>query len=46
MGGYLLLNRGIEGGQSVLLVLAVSHIINPLIQNNQYARLAYFGVIF
>ena len=38
---YLLLFREIKEGQSVLLTPAVSQV--PLIQNNQYAKVAYLG---
>ena len=36
--------RGTEEGQRVLFALAVTQV--ALIQNNQYAKVAYFGVTF
>ena len=42
MGALFPTFRGTKEGQSVILVLAVSQV--TLIQNNQYATLAYIGV--
>ena len=36
--------RGTKEGQSVLLALAVSQV--TLIQNNQYAKVSYFGMAY
>ena len=44
MGGLFPAFRVTKEGQSVLLALAASQV--TLIQNNQYAKLAYFGVAY